>query len=90
VYVYILRTDTLQDDVHTPASHTLTSAQHLEDVVARVELLEQELERIPPQLEAPKTRESPLRRSRRHRRGRSPGPLREVLRRPYSGPGGVG
>jgi hypothetical protein len=62
--------------------------------MARVELLEQELERahglvqsaderdretrrllaaalerIPPQLEAPETRESPLRRSRRHRRG---------------------
>jgi hypothetical protein len=66
VYVYIPRTDTVQDDVHTPASHTLIT-----EIQARVELLEQELERaherdretrrllaaalerIPPQLEAP-------------------------------------
>ncbi len=66
MYVYIPRTDTVQDDVHTPASHTLIS-----EIQARVELLEQELERaherdretrrllaaalerIPPQLEAP-------------------------------------
>jgi hypothetical protein len=45
VYVYIPRTDTVQDDVLIPESHTLISAQHLEDVMARVELLEQELER---------------------------------------------
>jgi hypothetical protein len=66
VYVYIPRTDTVQDDVHTPESQTLMS-----EIQARVELLEQELERaherdretrrllaaalerIPPQLEAP-------------------------------------
>src|SRR5215211_2210864 len=66
VYVYISRTDTVQDEVHTPESQTLIS-----EVRARVELLEQELdraherdretrrllaaalERIPPQLEAP-------------------------------------
>ena len=66
VYVYIPRTDTVQDDVHIPESQTLMS-----EVQARVELLEQELERaherdretrrllaaalerIPPQLEAP-------------------------------------
>ena len=66
VYVYIPRTDTVQDDVHIPESQTLMS-----EIQARVELLEQELERaherdretrrllaaalerIPPQLEAP-------------------------------------
>src|SRR5215203_6925436 len=69
VYVYIPRTDTVQDDVHIPESQTLMS-----EVQARVELLEQELERaherdretrkllaaalerIPPQLEATETR----------------------------------
>jgi hypothetical protein len=68
VYVYLPRTDTVQDDVHTLESQTLIS-----EIQARVELLEQELERaherdretrrllaaalerIPPQLEAPET-----------------------------------
>jgi hypothetical protein len=44
VYVYIPRTDTVQDDVHTPASHTHICTA-LKDVMAQVELLEQELER---------------------------------------------
>jgi hypothetical protein len=73
VYVYIPDTHDVQDDAHTPESHTLIS-----EIQARVELLEQELERaherdretrrllaaalerIPPQIEAPsKPRESP-------------------------------
>ena len=40
VYVYIPRTYAVQDDVHTPESQTLIS-----EIQARVELLEQELER---------------------------------------------
>src|SRR5215203_6861768 len=68
VYVYLPRTDSVQDGVHTPESQTLIS-----EIQARVELLEQELERaherdretrrllaaalerIPPQLEDPET-----------------------------------
>src|SRR5918992_5051373 len=45
VYVYLPRTSTVQDHVGTPESQMLTSAQHLEAVEARVELLEHELER---------------------------------------------
>jgi hypothetical protein len=39
VYVYLHHTDTVQDDVHAPESHTLRSADE------RTELLERELER---------------------------------------------
>jgi hypothetical protein len=45
VYVYLPHTHNVQDGVHTHESQTLISAQHLEAVEARVELLEQELER---------------------------------------------
>ena len=45
MYVYLPRTDNVQEDLRTHESRTLISAQRLEAVEATVELLEQELER---------------------------------------------
>jgi len=57
VYVYLPRTDNVRDDVHIPESQTLIS-----EVQARVELLEQELERAHGLLQSAEERDRETRR----------------------------
>jgi AraC-like DNA-binding protein len=60
VYVYLPRTDGVRDDVHTPESHALRSAD--DELRARVVLLEQELERAHELLQSAEERDRETRR----------------------------
>ena len=60
VYVYLPHTDNVQEDVHTPESHALRSAD--DELRARVELLEQELERAHELLRSAEERDRETRR----------------------------
>jgi hypothetical protein len=60
VYVYLPHTDNVQDDVHIPESHALRSAD--DELRARVELLEQELERAHELLQSAEERDRETRR----------------------------
>jgi hypothetical protein len=60
VYVYLPHTDNVQDNVHIPESHALRSAD--DELRARVELLEQELERAHELLQSAEERDRETRR----------------------------